>query len=176
MLFFSDKGQVYKARVNDFAPSKASALGDYVPTKLAFDEGERVAGMAVLADGYNTGDMIAFIFANGKGVRIPISAYETKANRRRLTGAYSTVSPLVGVFHIKSGEDPEILLVTNDKRAMLIKSSLICEKNTRSASGTTLATLKNGRCLSDACIDYKSEYPKGDTVRKIKLPATPSAM
>ena len=175
VLFFSDKGQVYKTKASDFEPTKASALGDYIPAKLAFEQGERVAGMAVLT-GYDAGDMMAFIFANGKGVCIPITAYETKANRRKLTGAYSTASPIVGVFHIKHGEDPEILLVTSDARGMLIKSSLITAKSTRSASGVTLATLKKDRALVDARIDYKSKYPKGDTVRKIKLPATPASM
>ena len=175
VLIFSDKGQVYKTKASDFEPTKASALGDYIPAKLGFDPGERVAGMAAIT-GYDPKDYIAFIFANGKGVRIPISAYETKANRKKLTGAYSTASPIVGIFHIKAGEDPEILLVTSDKRGMLIKSSLITEKSTRSASGVTLATLKKGRELVDARTDYKAKYPKGDTVRKIKLPATPSAM
>ncbi|MBO7149014.1 MAG: topoisomerase IV [Clostridia bacterium] len=175
VLIFSDQGQVYKTKASDFEPTKASALGDYIPAKLGFDPGERVAGMAAIT-GYDTKDYIAFIFANGKGVRIPIGAYETKANRRKLTGAYSTASPIVGIFHVKTGEDPEILLVTSDKRGMLIKTSLITEKSTRSASGVTLATLKKDRTIVDARIDYKSKYPGGDTVRKIKLPATPSAM
>ena len=175
VLFFSDCGQVYKAKINDFDTTKASALGDYIPAKLGFDKDEKVSGMAVLTK-YDDAGMMAFIFANGKGVRIPIKAYETKANRRKLTGAYSTASPLVGVFHIKPGEDPEILLVTSDDRGMLIKSSQIAEKTTRSASGVTLASLKRDRAIVDARIDYKAKYPKGDTVRKIKLPATPSAL
>ena len=66
--------------------------------------------------------------------------------------------------------------MTSDDRGMLIKSSLIAEKTTRSASGVTLASLKRDRAIVDARIDYKAKYPKGDTVRKIKLPATPSAL
>ena len=105
-----------------------------------------------------------------------MKAYETKANRKKLTNAYSDASPIVGVFHIKPKEDPDILLVTNDKRGMLIKSSLIVEKSTRSASGVTLASLKGGKKIADARTDYKKKYPKGDSVRKIKLPTTPAPM
>ncbi len=175
VLFFSDKAQVYKAKISDFDTTKASALGDYIPAKLSFDEDEHVAGMAVIKD-YDGGDMMAFVFENGKGVRVSIKSYETKANRKKLTNAYSDASKIVGVFHIKPKEDIDILLVTNDKRGMLIKSSLITEKSTRSASGVTLATLKGGKKLADARTNYKEKYPKGDSVRKIKLPAAPAAM
>ncbi|MBE6606698.1 MAG: topoisomerase IV [Ruminococcaceae bacterium] len=175
VLFFSDRAQVYKAKISDFDTTKASALGDYIPAKLGFDQSERVSGMAVIK-GYDDGDMMAFIFENGKGVRVSMKAYETKANRKKLTNAYSDASPIVGVFHIKPKEDPDILLVTNDKRGMLIKSSLIVEKSTRSASGVTLASLKGGKKIADARTDYKKKYPKGDSVRKIKLPTTPASM
>ena len=47
----------------------------------------------------------------------------------KLTNAYSDASPIAAVFHIKPKEDPEILLVTNDKRGALMKSSLIPEKS-----------------------------------------------
>ena len=175
VLFFSDKAQVYKAKIADFDTTKASALGDYVPAKLGFDPDERAIGMAVIKS-YSEGDMLAFVFENGKGVRIPISAYETKGNRRKLTNAYSDASPIVAVFHIKPKEDPEILLVTNDKRGALMKSSLIPEKSTRSASGVTLVSLKKDKKIIGAYTDYQTKYPKGAGAKKIKIPATPSAI
>ncbi len=175
VLFFSDKAQVYKAKIADFDTTKASALGDYIPAKLGFDPDERAIGMAVIKN-YTEGDMIAFVFENGKGVRIPVTAYETKANRRKLTNAYSDASPIVAVFHIKPKEDPEILLVTSDKRGALIKSSLIPEKSTRSASGVTLVSLKKDKKIAGAYTDYQTKYPKGSTAKKIKIPATPSAI
>ncbi len=175
VLFFSDKAQVYKAKIADFDTTKASALGDYVPAKLGFDPDEHAIGMAVIKS-YSEGDMLAFVFENGKGVRIPITAYETKGNRRKLTNAYSDASPIVAVFHIKPKEDPEILLVTNDKRGALMKSSLIPEKSTRSASGVTLVSLKKDKKLVGAYTDYQTKYPKGAGAKKIKIPATPSAI
>ena len=59
----TDRCQVYKARCADFDDGKASLLGDYLPTKLGFDEGESVA--AVCLPGDYSGSML-FLFANGK--------------------------------------------------------------------------------------------------------------
>ena len=175
VLFFSDRSQVYKAKISDFETTKASALGDYIPAKLGFDNDEKVKSMAVI-NGYSDKEMMAFIFENGKGVRVPMTAYETKGNRKKLTGAYSDASPLVAAFHIKTKEDPEILIVTKEKRGALIKSSLIPEKATRSAGGVTVVALKKGSTIVDARTDYAKKYPKGDNVKKIKIPATPGAM
>ena len=75
LLFFTDKCQVYKARVSDFDDSKASVLGDYIPTALEFDDGEQPLYMAVTDDfkGY-----MLFFFENGKVAKVDMSAYETK--------------------------------------------------------------------------------------------------
>ncbi len=175
VLFFSDRSQVYKAKISDFETTKASSLGDYIPAKLGFDNDEKVKAMAVIKN-YDDNDYMAFIFENGKGVRVPIKAYETKATRKKLTGAYSDTSSLVSALHIKANEDPEILIVTDDKRGALIKSSLISEKSTRSAAGVNLVTLKGGRKIAYAAVDFEKNYPNGRNVRKIKVPATLSAL
>ena len=51
-------------------------------------------------------------FENGKGVRVPASAYETKSNRRKLTGAYSGRVPIVAVFY---EDEPFVLLLISRK-------------------------------------------------------------
>ena len=79
LLFFTDRGQVYKARLRDFDCVKASALGDYIPAKLNFDDGERVVGMKSISE-YTEDGNFTFIFANGKGVRVGMKQYETKSN------------------------------------------------------------------------------------------------
>ena len=47
---------------------------------------------------------ILFVFENGKVARVDISAYETKTNRKRLTGAYSDKSPVKAVLLIAEEE------------------------------------------------------------------------
>jgi DNA gyrase subunit A len=90
LLFFSDKAQVYKACAADFDDTKASVMGDYIPAKLGFDEGENAVSMTVLDE---QAAYMVFFYENGKAAKVPISSYETKTKRKRLVGAYCDKSP-----------------------------------------------------------------------------------
>lgn len=173
LIFFSDKAQVYKAKVSDFETVKASVLGDYIPAKLGFDEGERVIAMHCYPKNRQLDKNFVFIFENGKGVRVPASAYETKANRRRLTGAYSDVSPVVGIFY--EDEPFDLFLISSQKKGILINTSLIPEKSTRTAAGVQLFTLKKGITITAALRDF-TEFPSAAKCRKLKIPASGGAI
>ncbi|NLE12587.1 MAG: topoisomerase IV [Clostridiales bacterium] len=168
LLFFSDLGQCYKAKVSDFEPQKAAELGEYIPVRLDFDEGERAVTMAVVTN-FMHGNMI-FIFQNGKGVRIPISAYETKTNRRKLTGAYSVSSPIVGIFQEDAPVD--ILLTSDGGRALVFSSNLIAVKTTRSSVGNAIFTLKEGQSVISASLCDLKSNPDAKSYRKTKIPST----
>ncbi|MBR6920810.1 MAG: topoisomerase IV, partial [Clostridia bacterium] len=142
VIFLSDQGQMYRAKLSDFKSCKASDLGDYIPAKLGFEQGERAVYMKVL-DGYEDKHNMIYVFENGKGVKVPMSAYETKGNRKKLTGAYSTKSPLVAAFY--EDEPFNIALVSDAKRAILFSTKLIPVKPTRTAGGVTLFSLKKGQ-------------------------------
>ncbi len=173
ILFFSDMAKVYKARASDFDPVKASLLGEYIPAKLGFDEGEKVIYMKNFPSEYPENKNFVFIFQNGKGVRIPAKSYETKSNRKRLTGAYSDVSPIVSVLY---EEEPfDLMLVSDVNRAVLINSSLISEKTTRSSQGVQLLTLKKNRILSKVLCDF-ADIKNPEKYRKTKLPSTGSLL
>ena len=168
ILFFTTKAQVYKSKLCDFDDSKASALGDYVPAKLKFDEDEKVVSALCLKR--YSGNVIMF-FENGKAVSIPLESYETKTNRKRLTNAFFGGSLLVGAF--KSDKKQEFLIKSDDDRALLVKESLVVVKTTRTSSGGTVFTLKKGRKIVSAEI-YDPEARrllKESRYRKNKLPA-----
>jgi DNA gyrase subunit A len=114
---------------------------------------------------------MVFLFENGKGVRVPVSSYVTKSNRRKLTGACSSASPLVAVFCEKKGEPLDILLISSAYRAILIKSSLIPLMATRTSGGNQLMTLKKGQTVTEACIDFDGRFQNVKSYRKLKLPA-----
>jgi len=174
-IVFTDKCQVYKAKVSSFEQVKASSLGDYLPSKLGFDEGERPIMMKVMNESFDASDHFIFIFQNGKGVRVPVSAYETKSNRRRLTGAYSSASQIVAVIYEK--ETTDVLIISDVGKGILLKSSLIPEKTTRTASGVSLFNLKKKQIVVAAVSGDKiSAYPDSAKCRKIKIPATGSAL
>ncbi|MBO4869542.1 MAG: topoisomerase IV [Clostridia bacterium] len=173
VIFLSDRGQMYRTRLADFKSSKASDLGDYVPAKLGFDEGEKAVYMKVV-DKYTDDQNLIYIFENGKGIKVPMSAYETKGNRKKLTGAYSTKSPLVAAFF--EDEPFNIALVSDAKRAILFSTKLIPVKPTRTAGGVTLFSLKKDQKIAAAFREADSPYESISKYRKIKLPATGSVL
>ncbi len=173
LLFFTNKCQIYHARVSDFEPVKASALGDYIPAKLSMDDGEKPMMMHAYYE-LDPSHNIIYIFENGKGVRIPVSAYQTKSNRRRLSGAYSDASPLVAAVY--EDKTKEVLLVSDGGKAALIKSSLIPQKTTRTSCGVTLMALKGKNKLVFATGKAEEFSKEPSAYRKIKIPATPSPL
>ena len=137
LLFFTDRQQVYKTRASEFGETKASALGDYLPAKLGMDEGENVIYLALAGD--YSGFML-FVFENGKAAKVPLSAYATTSNRRRLTGAYSDKAPLTAMLALR--EDTELALYTSEPRCLLMHTASLTPKTTRSTQGVAVMTIK----------------------------------
>ena len=113
-----------------------------------------------------------FVFENGKGVRVPASQYETKSNRKKLIKIYSDASPIVGVFYEKEKEPYEIMLISSVDRAIVLKTSLIPAKATKTSGGVTLMTLKKGQKLTRALSNFESVFENAKGYRKLKIPAT----
>ncbi len=158
LLFFSDKAQVYKSKTSLFKNTKASELGIYIPAQLGFDDGENFRSMIVTND--YSGCLI-MIFANGKVAKVPLNAYETKTNRKKLANAYSDKSPLVAMFCVADNED--ILLTTSNGRAVVFNTGMILPKTTRDTIGVQVVTLKAKASVVGAVIvdeDRKTEYSK----------------
>ncbi len=137
LMFFTDRQQVYKVRASDFADSKASVLGEYLPARLSMDDGESIVAMILPGD--YSGHLL-FFFENGKCARVALSAYATTSNRRKLTGAYSDKSPLVALLPL--AEDRELALYSSEPRALLVHTSLLSPKTTRSTQGVAVMTIK----------------------------------
>ncbi len=143
LLVFTDQFQCYKTRLSDFEDGKASQLGDYLPQKLGMDPGESVV-QVVLPGDYK--GFVLFFFENGKAAKVPLSAYETKTNRKKLTGAYSDKSPLVEVFAMT--EDTQIAVFTTDSRAVIFSTAQLLPKTTRNTIGVSVVSLKKKAAVS----------------------------
>ena len=168
LIFLTDQCQLYRAKADDFDTTKASALGDFLPVALKMDPNEKPILMNI-QNKYPEKENLVFIFANGKGVRVSVSNYEITGNRRKLTSAFSKSSPIVAAFYEKSPID--IMLVSSDNRAIVIKSTLIPQMATRTSGGVTLMSLKKGQTLTSATTDL-SKIPDGaKSLKKIKSPA-----
>lgn len=171
LLIFTDQAQVYRVAVDDFDTTKASAMGDFLNAKLNMEKDERPLFMHI-QNTYPDGENMLFIFENGKGVRVPIKAYETKGNRKKLTGAFSKNAPPVGIFYEIEKNPFEIMLTTDADRAIVFKSSLVPIMTTRSSGGVTL--MHFGRREKKVTVATNDLAAAGDLkgYRKYKLPAT----
>ena len=147
LLVFSNRCQVYKARLDLFPDSKASVLGDYLPQKLGMDEGETVA--AVCLPGDYQGFML-FLFENGKAAKVELSAYATKSNRKKLTGAYSDKSPLKAAFLLK--EEAQLAVYSTEGRAMIFSTAQLTPKTSRDTQGVAVMTLKKNALVHRAAL------------------------
>lgn len=165
LLFFTDKCQVYKAKASDFADTKASVLGDYVAAKLSMDEGENAVFMVATKD-YK--GILLFAFENGKAAKVPLEAYATKTNRKKLTGAYSDKSPLSGMLFLE--DDREVLFKASSGRMLLVHTGALSLKTTRSTQGVAVMKLKKGHRLFEIS-EYKGTFAKPQRYRTRSLPA-----
>ena len=173
LIFLTDHAQLYRAKANDFDTTKASALGDYLPVKLKMDPDEKPILMNV-QNSYPEKENLVLLFANGKGVRISIANYTVTGNRRRITSAFSTKSPVVAAFYEKAPMD--LLLINSEGRGMVVKSSLIPIMATRTSGGVQVMSLKAGQTLVSATADLSGLADGAKGLKKIKIPASGVSM
>ena len=172
LIVFTDKAQIYRTSVNAFDTTKASAMGDFLSVKLEMEPNEHPVYMRV-QNTYEEGENMVYIFANGKGVRTPLKVYETKGNYKKLKNAFSTAAPLVGIFYEKENEPFEIMMVSDNDRAIVFKSSMVPLMATKGANGNILMTLgRRETRVAKALTDFADLCGDGKGYRKTKLPAT----
>ena len=166
LLFFTNKCQVYKAKASDFSDTKASVLGDYIPAKLQMDEGETAVAMICTK---NYEGIIIFAFENGKIAKIPLNAYATKTNRKRLTNAYSDKSPLASVGFTE--EECEFLITASSGRMLLLHTASINLKTSRTTQGVAVMKLKKGQRVMSVSKYNEGTFSKPSRYRTRSLPA-----
>ena len=165
-LVFTDRYQCYKSRLSDFDDGKASQLGDYLPQKLGFEPGENLVALVFCGD-YK--GFILFFFENGKAAKVPLSAYETKTNRKKLTGAYSDKSPLIKAVALDA--DEQMVVYSTDGRAAIFSTAQLLPKTTRNTQGVAVMTLKKKAALRDAVLLTQSGIVNESRYRTKTIPS-----
>ena len=166
ILVFTDRFQCYKSRLSDFEDGKASLLGDYLPQKLGLEPGEAV--LQVLLPGDYKGFLL-FVFENGKVAKVPSSAYETKTNRKKLTGAYSEKSPLKTALAMSA--DEQVAVYSNDGRAVIFSTAQLLPKTTRNTQGVSVLSLKKKAEVTHAVLAADSGIVNQSRYRTRTLPS-----
>lgn len=171
VLFFTDKAQIYRARVADFDITKPSQMGEYVPSKLGMDDDEHVVGCKMIYE-IVPEHYVVYIFENGKGVRLPMSVYDAKSRRKKITGACSDVSPLAGVIY-DDGKGVNFFIRSDAGRGMVINSTKVEVKATRKAAGMQVMKLPKKGVKIELVTDRLDDI--GKDVLKCKKTALPSS-
>lgn len=166
LLFFTTAANCYKSKVSAFTETKASAMGDFIPAKLGFENGENLITMVNTND--YSGFMI-FVYAGGKVAKVPLNAYETKTNRKKLTGALSLKDKIVAAIHIEDNE--EIILRSSNNRALIFDTALLLPKTTKNTIGVAVMNLKNNAEI--ICAEIIS-HDDADALKKYRCKSIPS--
>ncbi len=169
LLFFTNKCQVYKTKVDFFDDTKISVMGDYLAAKLEMDEGENPIYMVVTDSEYK-GNML-FFFENGKCAKVELASYKTLTNRKKLINAYSDKSPVVDILYLP--EDTDVVLVSSAGRHLLVNTAVINSKTTKNTAGVNVITLnaKKGQRLIKARLYKDGEFAKPYRFKAKNLPA-----
>ncbi len=167
LIFLSDKAQAYKSKASAFDDTKASLMGDYIPAKLSFDDGENLKTLIPTVDysGY-----IVFFYENGKAAKVPVKSYETKTNRKKLAKAYSNKSSLIAAVFV--GEDCDILLRSTSGHALLFNTAILLPKSTRDSQGVQVMNLRKKALLVSVSAVSAEEL---EELEKYRSKAVPSA-
>ena len=158
LLFFTDKFQVYKSRVSDFSDTKISTLGDYIPAKLDFDADEKIVKLIATSDYHEN---LVMFFRNGKCAKVPLSSFETKTKRKKLSGAYYDGSPLVAMYKVDG--DADFILQSDAGKLLIFSTMLVLPKAARDTQGVqvmrlTRAELESARPFAEGIVKHPEEY------------------
>ena len=168
LLIFTDKCNLYKTHVYDFADTKPGDLGYFLSSELGMEDGERPMFMISTTD-YK--GILFIAFENGKAARFPINTYETKQNRKKLLNAFYDGSKPVGFKFLNEDEDPDMVATSSIDKAVVFKCSLVPLKTTRTTQGVQLMLSKKGSVLRSLSLLAEVEVEDPEYYRIRKLPA-----
>ena len=142
ILLVSDQCAVYKMRIHEIPESKAGVLGEYLPNLLGMEPSEKIVYF-VVTDNYQ--GLMVYAFKNGKVAKVPLEAYATKTNRKKLINAYSDRSPLISALF--TGADTDICLISENDKILVVNTGLIPLKTTKNTQGVQVMKFKKNTWL-----------------------------
>ena len=100
---------------------------------------------------------------------MPLEAYATKTNRKKLTGAYSDKASMTAMLWLD--EDREVLFSASSGRMLLVQTGALALKTTRATQGVLVMKLKKGQQMSGVKLYAEGTFVKPQRYRARSLPA-----
>ena len=165
LFVFTNKGNLYKLKINNLEICKPSALGDYLPAICQMEKNEMpVAVTAVDPDSKE----LVFIYKNGKGLRLPVDLFSIEGKRQKLSDAIAQGSKLRAVF--THAEDKELLMVCENGKGLVVPTSAIPKAISADAEGQPVFSFKAGLAITQITDEFDPDSipPKA---RKSTIPS-----
>lgn len=179
VLFVSDKGNIYKIKAYELEDVKASSFGEYCQNVLELKDNENIKTIISTID-YS--GIIIYGYSTGKFSEVELSQYETKSNRKQLKNAYCTRGDLVFVKYFsveeqkrlkkdESRKDFEVVLITENEKALIFDLKHVQSVSSRIAQGNTILKLAKLDFVQKAFELQYSKLKDPDFYRIQSLPA-----
>ncbi len=169
LMLFSNKNNVYFVKAHELSDCKASELGSYVNNIVELEANEEIVFIHATKD-YK--GLFLFMFDDGKLAKVPLSAYSTKTNRKKLVNAYGKRAKLFKAMYVEG--DVDLVIGRTDakgKNLMLFNTALVNEKQTRSTQGVQVLRIKKNSWLSSISLASEIELPDIEYYRSDTVPS-----
>lgn len=155
LLVFTNKANMYTAKISTLEDTTPSSLGQYLPSLLNFESDEEVI-YALCTNNYEGNLIIAF--ENGKVARIALSAYKTSL--KKMSKAYNTESKIVYFTNeLPNSEDDLIVMDSTINKRLCYAYKDIRVQGSRVAKGVQVMKAKNDSLVKTAMLVNHNNYP-----------------
>lgn len=138
VLFFSNKGKVYRLKVHELPIGQRTARGSAIVNLVPFTEGERIAAV-ITCRSFPEDDFLMFATKNGTVKKTAMSAYDRTRRDGIIAINLRDHDELVNVRRVRPGE--KVILVSTDGKAIMFPESDVRPMG-RDTSGVRGITLK----------------------------------
>lgn len=138
VLFFSNKGKVYRLKVHELPIGQRTARGSAIVNLVPFTEDERIAAV-ITCRSFPEDDFLMFATKNGTVKKTAMSAYDRTRRDGIIAINLRDHDELVNVRRVRPGE--KVILVSTDGKAIMFPESDVRPMG-RDTSGVRGITLK----------------------------------
>lgn len=139
VLFFSNKGKVYRLKVHELPLAQRMARGTAIVNIVPFSEGERIAAVITCRE-FPEDDFLMFATRNGTVKKTAMSAYDRSRRDGIIAINLHADDELVNVRRVHEGE--KVMLVSTDGKAIMFPESDVRPMG-RDTSGVRGISLKS---------------------------------
>ena len=140
VLFFSNKGKVYRLKVHELPVGSRQARGTAIVNLLPFEEGEKIASVISCRE-FPDNEYLMFATANGMVKKTVMSAYDRSRRDGIIAINLKNGDRLLDVRRVREGD--KVIMATTAGKAIVFAEDQV-RATGRDTSGVRGITLKDG--------------------------------